>query len=172
MNDDSIAAMTIGQLKVILSDNLVNTRNLLEKADLVDKVRTLVHNERSDRLRRAEEEEREKAEEHERQLEAMREIEERQKGEPGSSDTRPKPKAAPPPEKSGLCVVCQDDESCIASTQCGHLAMCKACSELSAYWLCFDVYMHADDVHSHEFYSGVSFVPHTHRFGALSLMLY
>ena len=67
MNDDALAALTISQLKAVLADNHVNARNLIEKVDLVDKVRTLAHNERADRLRRAEEEEREAREERERQ---------------------------------------------------------------------------------------------------------
>ncbi|KAF9448041.1 hypothetical protein P691DRAFT_705667 [Macrolepiota fuliginosa MF-IS2] len=33
-------------------------------------------------------------------------------------------------ERSGLCVICQDEEANIAIVDCGHLAMCRACSEL------------------------------------------
>jgi len=33
-------------------------------------------------------------------------------------------------ERSGLCVVCQDEEACIAIVDCGHLALCRACSDL------------------------------------------
>jgi len=33
-------------------------------------------------------------------------------------------------DHSGLCVVCQDEEACIAVVDCGHLAMCRECSDL------------------------------------------
>ncbi|KAF8137523.1 hypothetical protein EV363DRAFT_1318218 [Boletus edulis] len=33
-------------------------------------------------------------------------------------------------ERSGLCVVCQDEDACIAIIDCGHLALCRACSDL------------------------------------------
>jgi len=33
-------------------------------------------------------------------------------------------------EPSGLCVICQDEEANIAVVDCGHLAMCRECSEL------------------------------------------
>jgi len=36
----------------------------------------------------------------------------------------------PFPERSSLCVICQDEEANIAIVDCGHLAMCKACSDL------------------------------------------
>uniref|UniRef100_A0A0W0FLF2 RING-type domain-containing protein n=1 Tax=Moniliophthora roreri TaxID=221103 RepID=A0A0W0FLF2_MONRR len=35
-----------------------------------------------------------------------------------------------PVERSGLCVICQDEDANIAIVDCGHLAMCRACSEL------------------------------------------
>ncbi|KAG2156710.1 uncharacterized protein EDB93DRAFT_1125089 [Suillus bovinus] len=47
------------------------------------------------------------------------------------------PSTSPPPpprttlaERSGLCVICQDQEANIAIVDCGHLAMCRACSDL------------------------------------------
>ncbi|KAF8345287.1 hypothetical protein F5887DRAFT_917558 [Amanita rubescens] len=33
-------------------------------------------------------------------------------------------------DRNGLCVVCQDDEANIAIVDCGHLAMCRECSDL------------------------------------------
>lgn len=33
-------------------------------------------------------------------------------------------------ERSGLCVICQDAEANIAIVDCGHLAMCRECSDL------------------------------------------
>ncbi|KAI9569944.1 hypothetical protein HD554DRAFT_2019561 [Boletus coccyginus] len=48
-------------------------------------------------------------------------------------DPKSKPRSHPQPttaERSGLCVVCQDEEACIAIVDCGHLAMCRACSDL------------------------------------------
>lgn len=33
-------------------------------------------------------------------------------------------------ERNGLCVVCQDEEANIAIVDCGHMAMCRNCSDL------------------------------------------
>ncbi|EIM88929.1 uncharacterized protein STEHIDRAFT_119708 [Stereum hirsutum FP-91666 SS1] len=57
--------------------------------------------------------------------------------------TPPKPKTTAPPvppkspasmaahlERTGLCVICQDEEANIAIVDCGHLAMCRGCSDL------------------------------------------
>jgi hypothetical protein len=33
-------------------------------------------------------------------------------------------------ERTGLCVICQDEEANIAIVDCGHLAMCRGCSDL------------------------------------------
>ncbi|KAJ6589146.1 hypothetical protein B0H19DRAFT_231876 [Mycena capillaripes] len=35
----------------------------------------------------------------------------------------------PDPKRSGLCVICQDEEAIMAVVDCGHLAMCRGCSE-------------------------------------------
>nr|GAT52958.1 RING-finger domain-containing protein [Mycena chlorophos] len=48
---------------------------------------------------------------------------------PAPSPVPPRP-AAPHVERSGLCVICQDQEANIAIVDCGHLAMCRECSEL------------------------------------------
>jgi len=70
----------------------------------------------------------------------MREESERRKAEEqdkdGSADTKPSP--LPPKaqamaatlERTGLCVICQDEEANIAIVDCGHLAMCRGCSDL------------------------------------------
>ncbi|KIM46818.1 hypothetical protein M413DRAFT_440392 [Hebeloma cylindrosporum] len=52
----------------------------------------------------------------------------------------PPPKSLVPPpkvqgsastlERTGLCVVCQDEEANIAIVDCGHMAMCRGCSDL------------------------------------------
>ncbi|EGN92843.1 hypothetical protein SERLA73DRAFT_190389 [Serpula lacrymans var. lacrymans S7.3] len=166
-----IAALSIGTLKGILSDNHVNARLILEKSDLVAKVSTLVEDERQERERKRREEEeeeqqqrwaREDAEnERQRQEAAAAERARRQArvspdidemnvdgsttAEAGhqiqSSDedtNRAKspappmtpPKAQPLVERHGLCTICQDEEANIAIVDCGHLAMCRACSEL------------------------------------------
>ncbi|KAF8155671.1 hypothetical protein B0H34DRAFT_789767 [Crassisporium funariophilum] len=58
---------------------------------------------------------------------------------PPSSPPRPPVPAPLPPkaqamvsslERTGLCVVCQDEEANIAIVDCGHLAMCRGCSDL------------------------------------------
>ncbi|KAH7922753.1 hypothetical protein BV22DRAFT_634493 [Leucogyrophana mollusca] len=40
------------------------------------------------------------------------------------------PMSAAVAERHGLCVICQDEEANIAIVDCGHLAMCRPCSEL------------------------------------------
>ncbi|KIK75010.1 hypothetical protein PAXRUDRAFT_511183 [Paxillus rubicundulus Ve08.2h10] len=51
---------------------------------------------------------------------------------PSSPIPKPKPHPAKPADSmhSGLCVICQDEEANIAIVDCGHLAMCRACSDL------------------------------------------
>ncbi|KAG2117323.1 uncharacterized protein F5147DRAFT_672308 [Suillus discolor] len=48
---------------------------------------------------------------------------------PSTSPSPPLPRTTPA-ERSGLCVICQDQEANIAIVDCGHLAMCRACSDL------------------------------------------
>ncbi|KAF8343111.1 uncharacterized protein EI90DRAFT_3150094 [Cantharellus anzutake] len=48
---------------------------------------------------------------------------------PTLSSSPPKP-AMSVPERSGLCAICQDEEANIVVVDCGHLAMCRSCSEL------------------------------------------
>lgn len=179
MTEDAIAQMSIGTLKSVLFQNHVNARLLLEKSDLVAKVRALVADERREREReaalRAREEqeiiERQHAmmEEHrmrEEQLRLEREAREREELEgaragdsgaeerdipvqgdgdagvplerPGDSPRGGEAKTSSPVgpsissslERSGLCIICQDEEANIAIVDCGHLAMCRGCSEL------------------------------------------
>jgi hypothetical protein len=49
---------------------------------------------------------------------------------PPSSSPSPSLPKTTPAERSGLCVICQDQEANIAIVDCGHLAMCRACSDL------------------------------------------
>ncbi|KDR80147.1 hypothetical protein GALMADRAFT_242406 [Galerina marginata CBS 339.88] len=54
------------------------------------------------------------------------------------SSSPPKPAPMPPKtqgsastlERTGLCVICQDEEANIAIIDCGHMAMCRGCSDL------------------------------------------
>lgn len=57
----------------------------------------------------------------------------------GSNSSPPPPRTPSPSitqkmasalERTGLCVVCQDDEANIAIVDCGHLAMCRGCSDM------------------------------------------
>ncbi|KAJ3709727.1 hypothetical protein C8R42DRAFT_636774 [Lentinula raphanica] len=49
---------------------------------------------------------------------------------PTSSKTSPKATASAAfVERTGLCVVCQDEEANIAIVDCGHLAMCRTCCD-------------------------------------------
>ena len=53
MPDDALAHLSIGTLKAVLFQNHVNARLVVEKAELVAKVRALVEDERAERARRA-----------------------------------------------------------------------------------------------------------------------
>ncbi|KIM86779.1 hypothetical protein PILCRDRAFT_816031 [Piloderma croceum F 1598] len=139
MLPEGIQALSIGTLKAILFQNHVNARLILEKSDLVEKVVTLVEDERRDRERKAMEEEEEKRamEEEQRMKEERQRQEEEDKGKNGSTDSA-KPTTLPPKAqamaatlaRTGLCVICQDEEANIAIVDCGHLAMCRGCSDL------------------------------------------
>lgn len=52
------------------------------------------------------------------------------KPEPQQLKAKASPTSMPALERSGLCVVCQDEEANIAIVDCGHLAMCRTCSDL------------------------------------------
>ena len=171
MPDDALAHLSIGTLKAVLFQNHVNARLVVEKAELVAKVRTLVEDERRERERHAaleaaeraaEEEARHAAEEARRVEEERRRARERAsqdaasainvdvesgggeeasahaQTEEGPSDEaappppppKPAPQASPPPargpsprgpqlERTGLCVICQDEEANIVIVDCG-----------------------------------------------------
>lgn len=145
MADDEISHMSISALKGVLFQNHVNARLLLEKGDLVARVRALLGDERQERAREAaihaREEEEMIARQHAMMEEHHREEQSRQEWEhvhSGDNAQHYEPKASPPPmmgtsadlERNGLCVVCQDEEANIAIVDCGHLAMCRNCSDL------------------------------------------
>jgi hypothetical protein len=145
MSSESLSALSIHALKGVLFTNHVSPGQVLEKGELVKKVRDLVEEERRQRERQrlAEElEEQERIEQQRVMMEefnrAQKEKEERDKaaakpaGE-GSSDSAPAASSAPPPlppkaqamashlERTGLCVICQDEEANIAIVDCGYV---------------------------------------------------
>ncbi|KAA1472084.1 hypothetical protein DENSPDRAFT_777654 [Dentipellis sp. KUC8613] len=170
MSDEDIARLSISTLKSVLFQNHVNARLLLEKGELVARVKTLIDNERRERARdaaiRAREEEEANARAEENRLRVEQEARERTELERARAESAasagnaeagehvhpdvpaqttpsvpPASTPAPPPvapspsaiaalERDGLCVICQDEEANIAIVDCGHLAMCRACSEL------------------------------------------
>ncbi|KAL1946238.1 hypothetical protein VTO73DRAFT_15365 [Trametes versicolor] len=168
MPDADLSKLSVGVLKEILFVNHVNPGPVVEKGDLVARVRTLVEQERRERERHAQEEEEERLYEEEMQRareEERRASEERraareagaqpvpapqpqaQEGAsaPGPVSTPPQGSASESPastltpkaqamatrlERTGLCVICQDEEANIAIVDCGHLALCRGCSDL------------------------------------------
>ncbi|KAJ7686688.1 hypothetical protein B0H17DRAFT_1071559 [Mycena rosella] len=122
MSADSVSALSVHALKSILFTNHVNPGSILEKSDLVKKVADLVEEERRQRERQ-------------RQAELLEEQEKIEQQRASSSANPPPlpPKAqamASHLERTGLCVICQDEEASIAIVDCGHLAMCRGCSDL------------------------------------------
>jgi hypothetical protein len=78
MPPESIRLLSIGHLKNILFTNHVNAGTILEKGDLVNKVLTLVADERKERERQRQMEEMEEMERVQREVEAMEERERRE----------------------------------------------------------------------------------------------
>ncbi len=165
MTDGQIAALSIGSLKEILFKNHVTSRLVVEKGELVARVKTLVEDERAERERKAREEEEER--EYEEEMRRIREEETRARASssppaenaqpserapaegaegsdpipvPGTSASQDASTAATPPvssppktstltpkaqamasrlERTGLCVICQDEEANIAIVDCG-----------------------------------------------------
>jgi hypothetical protein len=132
--DDEISHMSISALKMVLFQNHVNARLLLEKRDLVDRVQALLGDERQERAREAAIHAREEEEFIARQYAMMEEQQHREEQARQDRDWEqahygdyPLPKASPPPmmgtaadlERNGLCVVCQDEEANIAIVDCG-----------------------------------------------------
>ncbi|EMD35434.1 hypothetical protein CERSUDRAFT_116199 [Gelatoporia subvermispora B] len=189
MRSEEVAALSVHALKEVLFHNHVNARLVVEKGELVDKVQTLIAEERRERERHAAEEEAERIamEEARREMEEarkardLRKEQERQRREkedaghgyedvaggegeegisqntdgyhcpmpeyarnsPGTSSSSSTPPSIPSSssrvsaqslaarlERTGLCVICQDEEANIAIVDCGHLAMCRACADL------------------------------------------
>ncbi|KAJ7719191.1 hypothetical protein DFH07DRAFT_859547 [Mycena maculata] len=153
MSADSLSSLSVHALKGILFTNHVNPGQVLEKSDLVKKVRDLVDEERRqrERQRRAEELEEQARIEQQRELmeqftRTQKEKEDREKAAAqavsGEDSAEGSSSSAPPPlppkaqamashlERTGLCVICQDEEANIAIVDCGHLAMCRGCSDL------------------------------------------
>jgi len=140
MTDDEISHMSISALKTVMLQNHVNARLLLEKSDLVARVQALVDDERQERAREAAIHAREEEEMTAGLHEMMEEQARQDRGQAHSGDDAQhfEPKASQPPtmgsfadlERNGLCVVCQDEEANIAIVDCGHLAMCRNCSDL------------------------------------------
>jgi hypothetical protein len=149
MTDDEISHMSISALKTVLFQNHVNARMLLEKSDLVARVRALLGDERHERAREAtiharEEEEiiaRQHAMKEEQRLreERARQAREQMHRDNSADAARDgqhfEPKLPPPPmmgtsadlERNGLCVVCQDEEANIAIVDCGYVLTVLKC---------------------------------------------
>ena len=172
MPDSAVASLSISALKAILFTNHVNAGLILEKSDLVDKVRGLVEDERHERERQRMVEEAEEAERIERQRVLLEEhnremaerhgraeaessqtgggrgvvMEDEEDEEDGTAPRRSSPvmggtegsgstpTSSPPRgpavkgtamtlERTGLCVICQDDEANIAIVDCGYVLM-------------------------------------------------
>jgi flagellar biosynthesis GTPase FlhF len=225
LTNEQLSALSIGTLKGVLNQNHVNARLVLEKDDLVAKVKALIEAEHREREREAqyhamEEEARntpqvpqvpqtlqtnpqsehvptqahepilQQQEGHDQQPQSQeqqgeeqkpQERQESQQDRPAEAsevvfegpeavpatessphmdvdshdDHAPPPAAAPPdtgsinaslrasvslptmkqpvslpPEREGLCVVCQDETANIAIVDCGHLALCMGCSDI------------------------------------------
>lgn len=131
MQVEGIKALSIGVLKAVLFQNHVNARLIIEKGDLVDKVVTLVEDERRERERKAREEEEETMERQRAMMEEHRMRQETQQTmDEGANDElsdATKPHPLPPKaqamaaalERTGLCVICQDEDANIAIVDCG-----------------------------------------------------
>lgn len=180
MAPEDIRSLPVSVLKEILFHNHVNARMLIEKSDLVEKVTTLMADERRERerqeiFRQMEEQERLRqtemgGEAHIDQLNELRlgpedqspdvppegpdvassnDISEQvptvntdnvaspeQQTAANTSTPRPlsglnsRAAMAINLERNGICVICQDEEANIAIVDCGHMAMCRGCSDL------------------------------------------
>lgn len=140
MTDDEISHMSISALKAVLFQNHVNARLLLEKGELVARVRALLGDERLERAREAVIHAREEEEMIARQRTMMEEHrqrahQDREQAHSGDEAQHSEPKSSPPPimgtsadlERNGLCVVCQDEEANIAIVDCGYVFIFRKC---------------------------------------------
>ncbi|KAG6811298.1 hypothetical protein H0H92_008093 [Tricholoma furcatifolium] len=166
MPEDAIRALSVNALKSILFTNHVNARMILEKSELVAKVKALVADELHEREKQQEREETEREQEREREAEregtrktkaanavwaaanedgaATSEAAAGERGStpapemrqstpipdaPSTSIPPPPPPKTPPKtrgtaadlERTGLCVICQDEEANIAIVDCGYV---------------------------------------------------
>ena len=131
MREEGIKSLSVSALKAILFENHVNARLILEKSDLVAKVVTLVEDERIDRERKAREEEEEAIERQRVSTEENQMGSDVQDEEKEPSANTDNDNSGPPPlppkaqamaarlERTGLCVICQDEEANIAIVDCG-----------------------------------------------------
>ncbi|KII87611.1 hypothetical protein PLICRDRAFT_42118 [Plicaturopsis crispa FD-325 SS-3] len=146
-DNPAVGALSISTLKAILFANHVpvHAGMVLEKGELVARVLRLIQDERDEIERKRLADEQEELERRRREEEQIaqdraareewrrreQEKEKQAQGEKaeGSGQAKPPPAAATA-ERAGLCVICQDEEANIVAMDCGHLAMCRACSEL------------------------------------------
>ena len=130
MREEGIKSLSVSALKAILFENHVNARLILEKSDLVAKVVTLVEDERIDRERKAREEEeaieRQRVSTEENQMSSDVQDEEKELSANTDIDNSGPPPLPPKAqamaarlERTGLCVICQDEEANIAIVDCG-----------------------------------------------------
>jgi hypothetical protein len=141
MTSQNMAGLSISTLKAILLTNHVNAGLILEKGELVVKVKELVEEERRRRERQRMMELVEEAEASDWQSEitedhrpsvtpeeepGVRDDFEEWKYEGGAN--RPSSKSPPPMprpflERDGLCIVCFDNEANIAIVDCGFVSL-------------------------------------------------
>ncbi|KAJ6510392.1 hypothetical protein C8R45DRAFT_1050246 [Mycena sanguinolenta] len=147
----NLLAMSDESLQILFT-NHVAPGVVLEKSDLVNKERR-----QRERQRLAEEAEEQARIEQQRVMmeQFARQQQEREDREQAAAnaaaggtpaegrESGPTPSTSVPPplppkaqamashlERTGLCVICQDEEANIAIVDCGHLAMCRDCSDL------------------------------------------
>jgi len=156
MAPEDINSLPVSVLKEFLFRNHVDTRLVIEKSDLVERVMTLIANEGQERERQEIYRQMEEEEGRLRHMEIGTETHNERLDEPHldsehqTSDSEEIPTASAVDmtnpgqqtttntkatltrnlERSSLCVVCQDKEANIAVIDCGHMAMCKGCSDL------------------------------------------
>ncbi|ODN73504.1 hypothetical protein L202_08007 [Cryptococcus amylolentus CBS 6039] len=146
--DSYLASLGIGTLKAILYENHVRVdfKQVLEKGELIARVKELIDDERKrlERQRIAEQQEAALLAQSSLPTQSASttvpngtiehpevptgEALEKEKVEAGEAKVVP---TGPMPEiERGLCVVCQDEEATLAVVDCGHLCMCQHCSDL------------------------------------------
>ncbi|KAG1724216.1 uncharacterized protein EDB91DRAFT_1340100 [Suillus paluster] len=160
MSPSSLSRLPIHMLKQILFEARVCLpTDILEKEELVARVGTWLDEERAaaEERDRIEREEREQEEWGRRDRERAAEssaveadaedahvhgpedpaenVEMHDESQHHHSPSSSSPQPSSPPrmiytERSGLCVICQDQEANIAIVDCGHLSTCRTCSEL------------------------------------------